>query len=533
MRKENMLRNKTKMKSICLWSTVVKVIFIPISLITSWLLSEVVAYAMAGEVDAIIRYSILVIVLLFISVMLRTGCQSAINKLHARFINECRFLFLRELLENSPDRLYQADHGELIENLNDDITFYINRYIKLYPDILSSALTLIGYMIFLALESPAVAVSLLVISLFQLFPPLIVKKYMKVTYDECREFEAQITDHVVEAVKGFEIIKLYGLKRWWQGNMAAYHKKYLAAGNKSEAAATAQRSMYKMLDNILKFGTYALIGIYVILKYCSIDTAIQALYLSSGLFGAVKSVFSMIPEFAISNNAEKRLDKWNVQDRIIQSDLNVPTKGIVLKNLQYGYGYKPIIDEKNFHFDAEKNYVLIGSNGSGKTTLLNLLVGLLNPSDGKVAIDGQSPCYVSDDNRIHTIFYIPQDDPIYSFHASILFQMFNDEIQERIRYYATRFKLTDSNIHETPICHLSGGERKKVFLSVAFAVRPTWLLLDEPSNSLDVHGKNVLFGLIQERKGTIVVSHDKLFQEKADNVLILKMESGRLFYEKQ
>lgn len=510
MRKENMLRNKTKMKSVCIWSTVVKVIFIPISLITSWLLSEVVTYAMAGEVDAIIRYSVLVIVLLLISVMLRTGCQSAIHKLHARFTNECRLLFLRKLLENSPDRLYQADHGELIENLNDDITFYINRYIKLYPDILSSALTLIGYMVFLALESPVVAVSLLVISLFQLFPPLIVKKYMKVTYDECRELEAQITDHVVEAIKGFEVIKLYGLKRWWQGNMAAYHKKYLAAGNKSEAAATAQRSMYKMLDNILKFGTYALIGLYVILKYCLIDTAIQALYLSGGLFGAVKSVFSTIPEFAISNNAEKRLEKWNVQDNIIQSDFNVPTKGIVLKNLQYDYGEKTIIDEKNFHFDAEKNYVLIGSNDSGKTTLLNLLVGLLNPSDGKAVIDGKSPCYVSDDNRIHTIFYIPQDDPIYSFHASVLFQMFNDKIQERIRYYAARFKLTDSNIHETPICHLSGGERKKVFLSIAFAVRSTWLLLDEPTNHLDHESVMVLREkIIETNKTVILVTHDE------------------------
>ena len=53
---------------------------------------------------------------------------------------------------------------------------------------------------------------------------------MQINYDQSRDIEAKITNHVVEAVDGFEIIKLYGLKRWWQTRLADYHKVYLSVG---------------------------------------------------------------------------------------------------------------------------------------------------------------------------------------------------------------------------------------------------------------------------------------------------------------
>ena len=76
-------------------------------------------------------------------------------------------------------------------------------------------------------------------------------------------------------------------------------------------------------------------------------------------------------------------------------------------------------------------------------------------------------------------------------------------------------KLTSS------ISELSGGERKKVFLSMGFSLCSRWLLLDEPSNNLDAKGQDVLYNLIRERRGVIVISHDSTLCKTTDRVLTL------------
>ena len=67
--------------------------------------------------------------------------------------------------------------------------------------------------------------------------------------------------------------------------MAALHKDYIIVGNKSEeATATAQISMEKLLDNILKYGTYAILGVYAMFKICPIEEALFGIALSPSLF---------------------------------------------------------------------------------------------------------------------------------------------------------------------------------------------------------------------------------------------------------
>lgn len=89
--------------------------------------------------------------------------------------------------------------------------------------------------------------------------------------------------------------------------------------------------------------------------------------------------------------------------------------------------------------------------------------------------------------------------------------------------------MTEKIWQEKAICDLSGGERKKVFLSIGFAMEPRWLLLDEPSNNLDSEGKQVLLELIRERKGTILISHDSLLYSAGD--CKIRIENGQIWNE--
>ena len=153
------------------------------------------------------------------------------------------------------------------------------------------------------------------------------------------------------------------------------------------------------------------------------------------------------------------------------------------------------------------------------TTLLNLLAGLLLPENGVL--------YAGGNGRL--LFYIPQQDPQYHCNITSLFEMFGQRHQKKLTMIADRFGLTDRIREGKAVCDLSGGERKKVFLSIGFAMDSQWLLLDEPSNNLDSNAKQVLSELIRERKWIILVSHDLLLTNTADCSMIL--ENGGLQYE--
>lgn len=518
------------LRSVCIGNSMVKMVTIPAALIGARILSVIVDRVMSGEVKKVAAYSVFMLIFILIFIAAKTVAEILICKQQWRASERCRIDFLENLFDNPLNKLFRTDYGELTENLNSDMETLIKKYIELYPDMVSGALGLMGYFLFLLVQSPIAAGSLLGISFLQFIPPVIVKRHMQINYDQCREMETKITDHIAEAVKGFEIIKVYGLKQWWQAKMADYHKAYLSVGRKTDAVAAAQRSMYRLLDNILKFGTYALMGLYVMAGYCTLDIAVQAIYLSSGLFNYVKTLFSNIPEIAVSQNAENRIRKWAAEDKQEQSfppdavcSANLP---IVIENVSYRYENDTIMDALSYQFDSDKNYMIRGSNGAGKTTLLNLVLGLILPDQGKIFLDKRFDSMAGDPSLY---LFIPQHDPEYNYDVYTLYRMFDRDKQQLLFSIAKRFGLTENSMKGKAIKDLSGGERKKVFLSIGFSLQPKWLFLDEPSNNLDRHGKEILRQLIRERKGTIIISHDELLIDSAD--YRIKLENGRIYDE--
>lgn len=423
---------------------------------------------------------------------------------------------------------FGMDHGVLIENLNEDISMIVEKYSRIYPSVIASTITGLGYLYVLMMEDIVVSVTLLGISLLQLIPPLLVEKYMQVNYDDCREIEAKITNHVVEAVKGFEIIKLYNLRNWWLKRLSKLHNTYLSVGRKSDATATAQISLYKMLDNILKYGTYAILGVFVLYHICSTETAVFGIALSASFYSALKTLFSCIPEIAVSRTAEKRLERWAQVELKTDSvqDFNAESNEILVKDVAYGYE-ETIIKDVHYKFDDQKSYMIVGKNGSGKSTLLNLLTGVLLPKKGIVSLNGIPAEKFTGSLYTKMLLYVPQEDMVFDFSAQDLFEMYDRSYMSRFWELADRFGLSSKEIREKSIRELSGGERKKLYLTIAFSLNPRFLLLDEPTNFLDASAQSVLTELIVERGGgTIIVSHDPMLRDVVDKILII--EGGRV-----
>ncbi|KRD64277.1 ABC transporter ATP-binding protein [Ensifer sp. ENS10] len=182
---------------------------------------------------------------------------------------------------------------------------------------------------------------------------------------------------------------------------------------------------------------------------------------------------------------------------------------------------------------SEKRVGIIGLNGSGKTTFARLINGLVKPSSGRVTVNGLNT--VEDDRAVLSeagfIFQNPQHQLIMPIVAEdIAFGLKNrglprEEIDRRMQGALSRFgieHLARRRVHE-----LSGGETQLVAMASVVVTDPKILILDEPTNQLDLRNRRRVAETIEGLpEDTVVITHDLALVENVDRLLLF--HEGRL-----
>ncbi|MBD5367408.1 MAG: ABC transporter ATP-binding protein [Bacteroides sp.] len=164
---------------------------------------------------------------------------------------------------------------------------------------------------------------------------------------------------------------------------------------------------------------------------------------------------------------------------------------ITIEHLTFGYSkrQKPIIDDLELELEPGRVYGLLGPNGAGKSTLLYLIAGLLTPVSGNVMLDGTDtrkrlPSTLKD------IFIVPEEfdlPPIkLSQYVKINAPYYPEFSLEDMKRHLATFGMEDN----PNLGKLSMGQKKKVFMAFALACNTKVLLMDEPTNGLDIPGKS-------------------------------------------
>jgi putative ABC transport system ATP-binding protein len=190
--------------------------------------------------------------------------------------------------------------------------------------------------------------------------------------------------------------------------------------------------------------------------------------------------------------------------------------------------------------------LIMGPSGSGKTTLLTMLGGLLRPTAGSIAIDGQDLTTLAESQlptlRAHTFGFIFQDFnlmPSLSARENVeialnIAGVHGTAAHQRAAQLLERLGLAE-RAGFLP-AQLSGGEKQRVAIARALANEPALILADEPTANLDSHhGREVMRELRriakEERRSVVIVSHDHRLKEIADRILWL--EDGRFSYQEE
>jgi len=201
---------------------------------------------------------------------------------------------------------------------------------------------------------------------------------------------------------------------------------------------------------------------------------------------------------------------------------------INVRNLEFSYPKHLVFSGINIQLEEGKIYGLLGENGVGKTTLLKILAGLLKSSNGECTVDGVNP-FKRTPEYLQNIFFVPEDFPIPS--SSI--KRFVDSIAPFYpNYNATLLNdlLKDFDLDSSKeFTKLSMGQAKKAFISVALSLQTKFLLMDEPTNGLDIPSKAELRKVISRastENNTIIISTHQVkdLENLIDPIIILDSE---------
>ncbi|MCX7981697.1 MAG: ATP-binding cassette domain-containing protein [Syntrophales bacterium] len=199
---------------------------------------------------------------------------------------------------------------------------------------------------------------------------------------------------------------------------------------------------------------------------------------------------------------------------------------------------KVIIDHLNFTFEKGKFYAITGPNGSGKTTLARLVMGIFQPTGGKILYEGQDITNLSITDRakmgIAYSFQHPARFKGLTFRDLLSIASGTDD-EEMILALLRRVGICSFSFLDLPVdAKLSGGEIKKIELATTIARNPKLAIYDEPDTGIDLWTINPMVRLLKREQlergtTTIVVSHNRAFLEVADSVLIIV--KGQIAYQ--
>lgn len=262
------------------------------------------------------------------------------------------------------------------------------------------------------------------------------------------------------------------------------------------------------LNNIISFGVFASSLVYVeyVSSYSSniVDEILE-----------IKSSKEFLNRILKVLNLESKLEKkknlyFSNEDKIS------------ISNVSYRIDDKILLRPISLTFDLNKKYLITGDNGSGKSTLLKIIVGLLNPSTGRIIY----PKKIYDHNKL--ISYIPQDR--YLFEGTILenillFETPTDQGVKEIKKICKSINLNlDLNykVRKSGI-NLSGGEKAKICLIRGLLNKKEIFVIDEPLNDVDISSQRDILHILDKFNKTLIVVGHGMKKDIFDEIIYIKV----------
>ena len=359
------------------------------------------------------------------------------------------------------------------------------------------------------------------------------KNKFKILGHKMVEGNSQRSLFLNEIINNFMNLKINNMAEYFKNKFLEATNKYYSSLSNSEIAKKIPKTMIEasffsviilisilLINNdfsnmnnlVISFSAFALAS-YKIMP------SIQQIFFSiSTIKNSLPKLYSLSNELKKIKGAKKRISSSTKVNYLLNPVIEA-------KNLQFSFNGKIIINNLNFKIYKNSITCISGKSGSGKTTLINSILGLTEPTKGKIEVYGKKPSILSD-NLVSKIFsYAPQLTSLFHFNLKKNIYLNNYYSEKKIRQslrFSNFSKLSLLKFNQSKR-NLSGGEIKRILISRAIYNNSNILILDEPTVYLDKKNVDTVIESIRliKNKTVIITSHNEKLKKISNKVIYL------------
>lgn len=487
--------------------------------------------------------------------------------LQYHFVYGNMFIMQKRLLNVLIHRPYEyflsINSGEIVRIVGGDTSsaFNILTTLLLLFTELTVALMLIITIFF---SAPFVTVCIAVaLSILMLLIANVIKPILRRAGRQTQITNAGMNKWLLQSIQGIKEIKVSSAEAFFQYNYDANGTLYVEAQRKSQILSVIPRFFLEALCMAVMFIVVAVM-LYRGISFEAIVPMVSIVAMAAiRILPSVNRILNSITTIAynepmldklienVSSMEEKKNKKTISKIQVYNQDISTSifpymNQNIVLSSIKYTYpnSERLVLNGANMVINSGESVGIVGNTGAGKTTVVDLMLGLLEPQEGQILVDGVD---IKTNLRawLSQVGYIPQE----------IFMM-DGTIRENVAFGVSRSNISDDEVwrslEEAALAdfvrtlpngintdigergvRLSGGQRQRVGIARALYTDPSVLVFDEATSALDNDTEAVIMESINDlhgRKTMIIIAHRLTTIEGCDHVF--RVRSGEIFRER-
>lgn len=470
-----------------------------------WLVSKVLDCAMSGGHAG--RYIIFLTLVFLIGLPVIFILKRRLGEIMRREKQDFREELYGDIIGR---RIDVSDKGELDVRLSNDLDAVARYYQEALPLAVEGIGIAVGSVLMMFNVSFALGTVLCLMSLTQLLPTIVYEKWAKEIYEQTDYAEERYDSLLIEGAEGLSTLKSFMQENRFMQKLEKVSEGMVSAGIRAEKTGTVETVIFSFVDGLLRYGSYLIIGAFVLNGWISTSDTPILIVLGGYLFSSVGSLLDVFQKRFEYSAAKSHLKKTG------PTAIKSPEIALLkVENVSKSFGEKQVLKDVSFEVMPHERVLLSGANGSGKSTLLNISLGFLMPDSGSVSVNPKKISYSlqTEGELTLTGFDIIND-----------LKTAGSVDVEKMMELLHGFMITGDTLN-MPLNEWSMGQRKKFYLSAAFSKPAGLIVLDEPTNHLDLPALEYLYSLINCYHGAVLaVSHNirKNMPVKWDRIINLE-----------
>lgn len=506
-----------------------------IMILISLMIEKIMAIATSNNINDLYKQVNVFLIALVSSIIIYLLTLYIKPKFRNRAILQYKNNIYKHILNKSIDDFNNHETSTYVSALTNDVNYIEENYIFSSFSLITNITLFITTVVIMIIYSPILTIIGVVFSLVPLVIGLIVGAKLSVHEKKISDDNASFMHFIKDNLIGFSTIKVFKAESKIK---ELFDKKNNELENTKKAKVRTivlMEFLQSVSQVVVQFGVF-FVGAYLCIKTKSIKPSVIILFVQ--LMNYIMSPLVSIPDILSKRNACNPLFEKIANILDTKTDVNTKEQiefndNINVKDLEFAYDDKQILNKVNYTFKKNKSYAIVGTSGSGKTTLLNLLIGRNLNYNGEIYYDNKELKNISIDSLFEITSFVEQN--VFVFDDSIInnitmYSKIDEEVLKEVIEKSGLEQLINEKGKDYKCgengSNLSGGEKQRISIARALIKKSQILLMDEATSALDNETSKAIIDNVLNFNDTtrIMITHklEESTLKKFDEIIVLK-----------